>query len=65
MSHLANYRASLEPGSGFVDDLASLTTLDESNLLRELQTRYDNNIIYVSSHIQPHTGVGAKIKNNL
>ena len=45
---LSNYRQSMEPGSGTIDDLATLTTLDEISLLREIQARYEKGIIYVS-----------------
>ena len=38
----------VEAGSGLVDNLASLTSLDEQSLLEEIRTRYHSNIIYVS-----------------
>ena len=38
----------MEAGSGRVDNLALLSTLDEKALLEELRTRYSREIIYVS-----------------
>ncbi len=36
----------IEAGSGLVDDLASLSTLDESTLLEEIRARYHRDVIY-------------------
>ena len=38
----------IEAGSGLVEDLASLATLDEATLHDEIRARYHKDIIYVS-----------------
>lgn len=38
----------IQVDSGEINDLATLTILDEENLLRELRLRYRKGIIYVS-----------------
>lgn len=38
----------MEPGTGLVNDLATLSDLDENILLEELRARYNKDIIYVS-----------------
>jgi len=42
---------------GSIDDLATLSELDENSLMEELQARYKKDIIYVMKsylHIQKH-----------
>lgn len=52
-----------EAGSGVIDNLASLQTLDENSLLEEIKTRYHSEIIYVSQSAFPPKG---KVhKNNI
>ena len=43
------FRSAMEPGTGMIDDLASLSVLDEKTLLEELRIRYSRDIIYVST----------------
>ena len=38
----------IEAGSGLVEDLASLATLDEATLHDEIRARYHKDMIYVS-----------------
>lgn len=49
----------MEAGSGRVDNLALLPTLDEKSLLEELRTRYGREIIYVSTAFA-YTRTGAR-----
>ena len=49
----------MEAGSGRVDNLALLPTLDEKSLLEELRTRYGREIIYVSTVFAPRTQLRA------
>ena len=50
---------------GTVDDLATLSQLDETVLLNELRARYDRNIIYVSSDLRDTANqlIGANSKS--
>ena len=48
---LVFFRLAMEPGTGMIDDLASLSVLDEKTLLEELRIRYSRDIIYVSTVI--------------